>query len=91
MPMPATAPAVPADWMSLCACLDADPDLFFPISSLGPAQQQIAQAKAICVACPVRTDCLSYALETGQRAGIWGGTTEDERRDDTAAQPFTGH
>lgn len=63
------APAVPADWMSLGACRDADPDLFFPIGSLGPAQRQIAQAKAVCAACPVRTACLRYALDSGQRAG----------------------
>lgn len=81
MLMPPAAAAVPGDWMSLGACLDADPELFFPISSLGPAQRQIAQAKAICAACPVRTACLSYALDTWQRAGIWGGTTEDERRE----------
>jgi Hemerythrin HHE cation binding domain len=47
MPMTA-APAVSADWMSLGACRDADPDLFLPIGSLGPAQRQTAQAKAVC-------------------------------------------
>jgi WhiB family transcriptional regulator, redox-sensing transcriptional regulator len=77
---PLAAQAVPADWMSLGGCRDADSELFFPISSLGPAQQQIAEAKAVCAACPVRAACLSYAVETGQPAGIWGGTTEDERR-----------
>ena len=86
MPTPAAAPAAPGDWMSLGACQDADPDLFFPIAFLGPAQQQIAQAKAICAACLVRTACLRYALETGQDAGIWGGTTEDERREIRSAR-----
>src|SRR5262249_59728546 len=81
IPAPAAAPAVPGDWMPLGACQVADPDLFFPIAALGPAQQQIVQAKAICAACLVRTACLRYALETGQDAGIWGGTTEDERRE----------
>jgi len=40
----------------------------------------IEKAKAICAACPVMDDCLSYALETNQRSGIWGGTTEKERK-----------
>jgi WhiB family redox-sensing transcriptional regulator len=30
--------------------------------------------------CPVMTDCLQWALETGQEAGVWGGASEDERR-----------
>jgi WhiB family redox-sensing transcriptional regulator len=42
---------------------------------------QIAEAKAVCAACPVRIDCLGYALETGQDAGVWGGTSEKERRE----------
>jgi WhiB family redox-sensing transcriptional regulator len=85
MPMTA-APAVPADWTTRGACRDAGPDLFFPIGSLGPAQRQIAQAKAVCTACPVRTACLRYALDSGQRAGIWAGTTEDERREIRSAR-----
>jgi len=54
--------------------------LFFPVSDSGPALEQIAAAKAICVRCPVRDACLRYALATGQGPGIWGGLTEDERR-----------
>lgn len=61
-------------------CRDADPDLFFPIGSSGRALRQIAEAKAICARCLVKADCLSFALATGQDAGIWGGTTEEERR-----------
>src|SRR5205814_1900541 len=62
-----------ADWASRGACLPGDPDLFFPITSSCPALLQIAQAKAVCARCPVRIDCLSYALETGQDAGVRGG------------------
>ena len=62
------------------ACRDEDPDLFFPVGSSGPALLQAAEAKAVCAGCPVRIDCLSYAIETGQSAGVWGGASEEERR-----------
>ena len=62
------------------ACRDADPELFFPIGSRGPGLYQIAEAKAICARCLVIAECLGYALATGQDAGVWGGTTEQERR-----------
>ncbi len=41
---------------------------------------QIAEAKAVCERCPVISECLTWALETGQDAGVWGGMSEDERR-----------
>jgi len=69
-----------AGWWSDAACLTADPDLFFPISWSGPALRQVAQAKAICARCHARQTCLGYALEAGPVEGIWGGTTEAERR-----------
>ncbi|SRR6266498_75957 len=68
------------DWAPQGACRDQDPDLFFPVGSTGPALEQIAQAKAICAGCQVRRECLSYAVETGQDCGVWGGTTAEERR-----------
>ena len=70
----------PANWREDAACLHADPDLFFPIASLGPAQNEIDQAKRICAACPVREPCLAWALDLGGVSGIWGGTSEAERR-----------
>jgi WhiB family redox-sensing transcriptional regulator len=77
----ATAPrAASADWASQGACLDSDPDLFFPITASGPALQQITQAKAICTRCPVRQECLQFALATHQVHGVWGGTSEEERQ-----------
>ena len=84
------AQAVSASWASRGACLDSDPELFFPIGLAGPALQQIARAKAVCERCTVRIDCLSYALSTGQDAGVWGGTTEEERREIRAATTATG-
>ncbi len=70
--------ADPLGWMSHGACRREDPELFFPITTTGPALQQVRSAKAVCGRCPVRANCLSYALQTRQD-GVWGGTTRDER------------
>jgi WhiB family transcriptional regulator, redox-sensing transcriptional regulator len=69
-----------AEWRDDAACLHADPDLFFPIGLAGPALRQVDEAKRICLACPVRTPCLKWALGQGILSGVWGGTTEEERR-----------
>ncbi len=67
-------------WRDRAACLDADPELFFPVGNTGPALLQVEQAKAVCHRCEVAEACLKWAIETGQDAGIWGGLSEDERR-----------
>lgn len=69
-----------ADWRSRGACLSVDPELFFPLSSVGPAARQLNKAKSVCTRCPVQAQCLDFALATRQMDGIWGGTSEDERR-----------
>ncbi len=68
------------DWRDLAACRDSEPALFFPVGTTGPALDLIDEAKAICGQCSVREECLMYALETNQEAGVWGGYAEDERR-----------
>jgi WhiB family transcriptional regulator, redox-sensing transcriptional regulator len=68
------------NWRSAGACLSADPDLFFPISAVGPADEQITRAKMICARCMVRQECLDFALTHDQTHGIWGGTTAEERQ-----------
>jgi WhiB family redox-sensing transcriptional regulator len=68
------------NWRDQAACGDTDPDLFFPIGTTGPALRQIDEAKRICQGCPARTPCLDWALNHGVAFGIWGGTTEEERR-----------
>jgi WhiB family redox-sensing transcriptional regulator len=68
------------DWRHHALCRDEDPELFFPIGTTGPAAVQVEQAKVVCRRCPVVTDCLTWALESGQDSGVWGGTSEDERR-----------
>src|ERR1044071_10361236 len=70
----------PMDWRSRAACLDEDPELFFPIGNTGPAILQIEEAKQVCRRCEVREQCLQWALEAGQDHGVWGGLSEDERR-----------
>ena len=68
------------DWRQRAACRDQDPELFFPVSEIGPGARQTDHAKAVCARCPVRTACLEYALDNGLDHGIFGGTTETERR-----------
>ncbi len=79
-----TAAAEPAcdrpDWRDDAACRDADPEVFFPDGDTRSARAQVKMAKLICRGCPVSATCLSWALASGQEAGIWGGLTEDQRR-----------
>ena len=71
----------PKKWADRARCAREDPELFFPVGSGGPFLEQIRRAKAIGWLCPVKTECLEWALATHQQAGIWGGLTEEERRD----------
>lgn len=68
------------DWRHRAACLEEDPELFFPIGNTGPALSQIEDAKEVCRRCDVVDLCLEWALGNGQDAGVWGGLSEDERR-----------
>jgi hypothetical protein len=62
-------------WMAEALCAQVDPELFVPDTggSTRPAKQ-------VCATCPVRTECLAYALAHRERFGIWGGVVERERR-----------
>ncbi len=68
------------NWRDGAACLGTDPELFFPIGTTGFAVEQIERAKAVCAKCDVVHQCLRYALDTDQETGVWGNTSEDERR-----------
>ena len=68
------------DWRDLAACRDSEPNLFFPVGTTGQALDLIDEAKEICAGCSVVEECLMYALQTNQEAGVWGGYAEDERR-----------
>ena len=70
------------DWRYDAECRkdDYDADLCFPVGTTGPALVQAEKAKAVCARCPVRLQCLSWAMNTGQDSGVWGGLSEEERR-----------
>src|SRR5208282_3483211 len=68
------------DWRHIAACREVDPELFFPIGNSGPALLQIEEAKQVCRRCTVMDECLRWAIDSGQDAGVWGGMSEDERR-----------
>lgn len=61
-------------WRKEALCIDQPAALFFPESS-----QSNLQGKRICEMCPVRLECLEYAVATFQEFGIWGGTVGKER------------
>lgn len=67
------------NWRDHAACRDEDPELFFPALE-DDAAAATAQARAICAGCPVRTQCLQFALSSPERFGTWAGLTEVERR-----------
>ena len=62
-------------WLTRAACRGMDPELFFPERG-----EPTEPAKAVCAGCPVRGECLDYALTNVERFGIWGGLSERERR-----------
>lgn len=62
-------------FMDLGSCRGMDPDLFFPDRG-----ESLAPAQAICAECIVADECLEFALANGERFGVWGGTSERERR-----------
>jgi transposase-like protein len=68
------------DWRQLAACLQTDPELFFPTAVAGPAlAEQEAAAKAVCRGCPALAQCRRWAVAQLPH-GIAGGLTEVERR-----------
>lgn len=62
------------DWQNEASCRGTDPESFFPE---GPVPHQILR---ICGHCPVYQQCLDHALDNPTLRGIWGGTTDVERR-----------
>ena len=62
-------------WREHALCAQTDPEAFCPEKG-----GSTREAKKVCQSCPVRTECLSYALDHDERFGIWGGLSERERR-----------
>jgi WhiB family transcriptional regulator, redox-sensing transcriptional regulator len=70
-------------WQYEAACRGEDSELFFAPNYFERKEEKEAReakAKAICVRCPVRTDCLEYALRNREPHGIWGALNEIERK-----------
>lgn len=63
------------EWMQLAECAFVDPELWYPHEKGDPG----IQAKRICRRCPVRIECLQYALDNDEQHGIWGGKSRQER------------
>ena len=64
-----------ADWMSAGKCRELSPSIFFPSDGVG-----VEVARRICADCPVKAPCLEYAMSNHIDHGVWGGTSERERR-----------
>lgn len=62
-------------WRDEAACVDVDPDVFFP-----KVGQPLGLAREVCASCPVVAECLAYAVENHIVDGVWGGLTARERR-----------
>ena len=69
------------DWQMNAACRSMDSDVFFhPEGERGTARaQRIANAKSICMSCPVRVACAEHAVRVREPYGIWGGLSEEDR------------
>ena len=70
-------------WQWRAACRGEDANLFFPPNHVEEKQDRVLrerQAKELCATCPVRIECLEYAVRTRESHGIWGGLNEPERR-----------
>lgn len=74
--------ADPQAWRARAACRGMDTAIFFPdIQGPGaPTNAAVAAARAVCDRCPVRDECLRFALVNRERDGVWGGTSPSERR-----------
>jgi WhiB family transcriptional regulator, redox-sensing transcriptional regulator len=66
------------NWHARAACRGCDPVLFYP--TRGDEGQVLAEAKKICAGCPVRAECLDWALVNSELHGVWGGVSERSRR-----------
>jgi WhiB family transcriptional regulator, redox-sensing transcriptional regulator len=64
-------------WRQYARCLGADAEVFHPLAD---SDEAAAEAKAICMVCPVREPCLEHAVTAREKHGVWGGLTERERR-----------
>lgn len=64
------------DWRAEALCAEVDPEIFYPEKG-----QSTREAKRLCLTCSVSEQCLQYALRNNEDAGIWGGTSPQERKE----------
>ncbi len=74
------AASAPQSWRHAAACRAMGPELFFPPDGPEGREWDPEPARAVCERCPVRGDCLDWAVASGQSHGVWGGATEKELR-----------
>ncbi|MFF7452150.1 MULTISPECIES: WhiB family transcriptional regulator [unclassified Streptomyces] len=66
------------DWLARAACAGMDSRAFFANGM--HAREQVNEARKVCASCPVRPDCANFAIETGERWGVWGAMSQQELR-----------
>lgn len=62
-------------WQDSAACTQVDPEIFFPAQG----QRITVGARKVCDSCPVKAECLAFALEHNEFLGVWGGLGQQER------------
>ena len=75
--------ATVSDWQAQALCRGNHSDLFFPPGSFekkDERERRETRAKAICQVCPSKSECITYAMKIREPYGIWGGTTETDRK-----------
>lgn len=81
--LPELSAGLSTQWQQQGLCRAGDTAVFFPPAQFEhkpEREAREAQAKAICTGCPVRVECLDWALATREPHGVWGGHSESERR-----------
>lgn len=66
------------DWLDDAVCAGMDQRAFFATGN--HARAQVFAAQRVCATCPVRTECRNWAIESGERWGVWGGMSQHELR-----------
>jgi len=81
------------DWQLSARCRGEDPDVFFHPEGErgGERRRRQRRAKALCAECPVRRQCLRHAMKLPEAYGVWGGTSEDERAQQTGTSSAMPH
>lgn len=91
--LPLLETALSTAWQERGLCRAHDAVVFFPPIHFEPKREREAReakAKAICAACPVRSECLEWALDAEEPFGVWGGHSELDRKNILAGKLKAG-